>query len=78
MGAARYVRGRRQLNTRDLKTYIRVALSGEPPTFQSETLGPEERAAETMAVQLRRAEGIDRAAFRMQTGFDLEQRRIRC
>ena len=72
MGAARYVRGRRELNTRDLKTYIRRALSGEPATFQSEELGPEERARETMAVQLRRAEGIDRAAFRVQTGFDLE------
>jgi len=72
MGAARYVRGRRELNTRDLKTYIRRALSGEPATFQSEELGPEERARETMAVQLRRAEGIDRAGFRMQTGFDLE------
>lgn len=72
MGAARYVRGRRELNTRDLKTYIRRALSGEPATFQSEELGPEERARETMAVQLRRAEGIDRAGFRVQTGFDLE------
>ena len=72
MGAARYVRGRRELNTRDLKTYIRRALSGEQPTFQSEELGPEERARETMAVQLRRAEGIDRASFRVQTGFDLE------
>ena len=72
MGAARYVRGRRELNTRDLKTYIRRVLSGEPATFQSEELGPEERARETMAVQLRRAEGIDRAAFRKQTGFDLE------
>jgi oxygen-independent coproporphyrinogen III oxidase len=72
MGAARYVRGRRELNTRDLKTYIRRVLSGERATFQSEELGPEERARETMAVQLRRAEGIDRAAFRSQTGFDLE------
>ena len=72
MGAARYVRGRRELNTRDLKTYIRRVLSSEPATFQSEELGPEERARETMAVQLRRAEGIDRAAFRTQTGFDLE------
>ena len=72
MGAARYVRGRRELNTRDLKTYIRRALSGEPATFQSEELGPEERARETMAVQLRRAEGIDRAAFRAADGFDLE------
>ena len=31
-----------------------------------------ERARETVAVQLRRAEGIDRAAFRTQTGFDLD------
>ena len=73
MGAARYVRGRRELNTRDLKTYIRRALSGEPATFQSEELAAEERARETMAVQLRRAEGIDRAAFRVQTGFELEE-----
>ncbi len=72
MGAARYVRGRRELNTRDLNAYLRRVLSGEAATFQSEELGPEERARETMAVQLRRAEGIDRAAFRIQTGFDLE------
>jgi oxygen-independent coproporphyrinogen III oxidase len=72
MGAARYVRGRREVNTRDLKAYIRKALSGEPATFQSEELGPEEGAKETMAVQLRRSEGIDRAAFRAQTGFNLD------
>ena len=72
MGAARYVRGRRELNTRDLTTYIRRCLSGEPATMQSEELPPEERARETMAVQLRRSEGIDRAAFRLQTGFDLD------
>jgi oxygen-independent coproporphyrinogen-3 oxidase len=72
MGAARYVLGRRELNTRDLRGYIRRVLSGEPATFQSEELGPAERARETMAVQLRRAEGIDRAAFRVQTGFDLD------
>jgi oxygen-independent coproporphyrinogen-3 oxidase len=72
MGAARYVAGRREVNTRDLHTYIRNALSGESPTFQSEELPPEERARETMAVQLRRAAGIDRAAFREQTGYDLD------
>ncbi len=72
MGAARYVRGRRELNTRDLQRYIRLALSGESVTWQSEELPPEERARETMAVQLRRAEGIDRTAFRTQTGFELE------
>jgi oxygen-independent coproporphyrinogen-3 oxidase len=72
MGAARYVRGRREVNTRDLRSYVRRALSGEPATFQSEELAPEERARETMAVQLRRAEGIDRPAFRVQTGYDLD------
>jgi oxygen-independent coproporphyrinogen III oxidase len=72
MGAARYVMGRREVNTRDLRGYVRKALSGEPATFQSEELGPEERARETMALQLRRAPGIDRAAFRAQTGFGLD------
>jgi oxygen-independent coproporphyrinogen-3 oxidase len=72
MGAARYILGKRELNTRDLNTYIRRTLSGEPATFQSEELGPLERAKETMALQLRRCEGIDRAAYREQTGFDLD------
>ena len=72
MGAARYVLGRRELNTRDLQLYIRQALSGESATWQAEELPPEERARETLAVQLRRAEGIDRVAFRTQTAFDLD------
>ncbi len=72
MGAARYVLGRRELNTRDLHAYIRQTLAGEPATFQSEELEPTERARETMAVQLRRADGIDRAGFLTQTGFDLD------
>jgi oxygen-independent coproporphyrinogen-3 oxidase len=72
MGAARYAHGRRELSTRDLGTYMRRVLAGESPVFQSEELSPEERARETMAVQLRRAEGIDRPAFRAQTGFDLD------
>jgi oxygen-independent coproporphyrinogen-3 oxidase len=72
MGAARYVQGRREINTRDLHGYIRKALSGEPAAFQSEELSPQERARETMAVQLRRAEGIDRESFAAQTGFALE------
>jgi oxygen-independent coproporphyrinogen-3 oxidase len=73
MGAARYVLGRRELNTRDLRGYLRRALSGESAVFQSEELPPAERARETMAVQLRRAEGIARPAFRDQTGFDLDE-----
>ena len=73
MGAARYVGGRRELNTRSLDGYIRKVLSGESPTFQSECLPPRERALETVAVQLRRAEGVGRGRFREQTGFDLDE-----
>src|SRR5207248_2600028 len=63
MGAARYVNGRREMNTRSLAGYIQRALAGEPTTFQAEELTSEERARETMVVQLRRVEGIDREAF---------------
>jgi oxygen-independent coproporphyrinogen-3 oxidase len=73
LGAARYIEGRRELNTRSIPDYIRKTLAGESPTFQSEKLEPVERARETMALQLRRAEGIDRQGFRHQTGFRLDE-----
>jgi putative oxygen-independent coproporphyrinogen III oxidase len=72
LGAARYVDGRRELNVRSFPDYVRRALAGEPTAFQSEVLPPRERARETMALQLRRAEGVNRRAFREQTGFDLD------
>jgi oxygen-independent coproporphyrinogen-3 oxidase len=72
VGAARYVRGCREVNTRDLQGYLRRALADEPAAFQSETLAPEERARETIGLNLRRAEGIHRPSFRHQTGFDLD------
>lgn len=73
VGAARYVNGVRELNTRDTKLYVKKVLTGEVPTFQSETLAPRDRAFETIGTQLRRAEGIGRERFRVQTGFDLEE-----
>jgi oxygen-independent coproporphyrinogen-3 oxidase len=72
VGAARYVKGCREVNTRSLEGYLRKALAGEPAAFQSETLAPEERARETISVQLRRAEGVQRPGFARQTGFDLD------
>jgi len=72
VGAARYVMGRRELNTRNTQEYIRRMLSKETPTFQSEELPPEERARETFAVQLRRGDGIDREQYWRQTGFHLD------
>ena len=73
LGAARYVLGRREVNTRDLRGYIRKAQTGESVTQQAEELPPRERARETIAVQLRRAEGIDHLAFARQTGFELSE-----
>jgi oxygen-independent coproporphyrinogen-3 oxidase len=72
MGAARYIEGRRELNTRNLHTYLSRVLAGQPATLQSEMLEPEERARETLALQLRRSEGIHRLRFREQTGLDLD------
>ena len=72
MGAARYVDGVRELNTRDLQTYIHRLQKGESPTFQSECLPPRERAVETIVVQLRRAGGVNRTDFELQTGFSLD------
>ncbi|HJZ53496.1 MAG TPA: coproporphyrinogen-III oxidase family protein [Gemmataceae bacterium] len=73
VGAARYVGGVRELNVRDTKLYVKRVLSGESSTFQSECLGPQDRAFETIGTQLRRTEGIDRARFHEQTGFDLDE-----
>jgi oxygen-independent coproporphyrinogen-3 oxidase len=72
VGAARYVDGRRELNCRNTSDYIRRALAGESPTFQSEMLPPEESARETLAVQLRRGDGVDRRQFCGRTGFDFD------
>jgi oxygen-independent coproporphyrinogen-3 oxidase len=73
MGAARYIEGRRELTTRSIHEYIRKTMAGESATFQSEVLEPEERARETIALQLRRSDGIDRRAFCHQTGFELDR-----
>ena len=73
VGAARYVNGVRELNVRDTKLYIRKVLAGEPPAFQREELPPRARAFETLATQLRRADGIARPRFREQSGFELDE-----
>jgi oxygen-independent coproporphyrinogen-3 oxidase len=73
VGAARYVNGSRELNVRDTQVYLRKVLSGESPTFQSERLEPRDRAFETVAVQLRRMDGVERGDFRVRTGFELDE-----
>ncbi len=73
LGAARYVGGRREGNTRDLLGYLKKLEAGESPTQQAEELGSEDRARETAMLQLRRCDGIERAAFCRQTGYELDE-----
>ncbi len=73
LGAARYIRGVRSVNTRDLQGYLRRIEAGMPATGPSEKLAPEAQAHETAILMLRRvALGIDRHQFRQRTGFDLD------
>jgi oxygen-independent coproporphyrinogen-3 oxidase len=72
LGAARYVAGRREVNTRDLLGYLQKVGAGESPVQQAEELGPEERAKETAILHLRRARGLERLTFREQTGWELD------
>jgi oxygen-independent coproporphyrinogen-3 oxidase len=73
LGAARYIRGVRSSNTRDLPAYLRRIEEGREATGPTETLGPEARARETAVLMLRRTrQGLDRDDFRRRTGFDFE------
>ncbi len=72
LGAASYVEGVRRHNIRDLESYLRRALSGQPLHRDEECLPPRERAFETIGTKLRRREGIVGRRFQEQTGFVLE------
>ena len=74
VGAARYVRGIRSTNTRDLAAYLRRAGAGQSATGPHEELRPVDRARETAMLMLRRTQsGIERDDFQRRTGFDLDQ-----
>ncbi len=73
VGAARYLRGVRSVNTRDILAYLRRIESGEFATGPREELRPEERAKETAILMLRRIQiGIERDDFQQRTGFELD------
>jgi oxygen-independent coproporphyrinogen-3 oxidase len=74
LGAARYVRGIRSVNTRDLSAYLRRIEAGELATGPSEVLEPEARARETAVLMLRRTvQGINRDDFQIRTGYCLDR-----
>jgi oxygen-independent coproporphyrinogen III oxidase len=73
LGAARYVRGVRSSNTRDLPAYLRRIEDGVEATGPTETLVPEARARETAVLMLRRTVlGLERGDFLRRTGFDID------
>jgi oxygen-independent coproporphyrinogen III oxidase len=73
LGAARYIRGVRSTNTRDLLAYLRRVESSEPATGPVEELSAEGRARETAILMLRRIRwGIERDDFMERTGFNLD------
>jgi oxygen-independent coproporphyrinogen-3 oxidase len=73
LGAARYLHGRRSVNTRDLMSYLNRIEAGEPTAGPTEQLDPEARARETAILMLRRTQlGLDRKDFTTRTGFDID------
>jgi oxygen-independent coproporphyrinogen III oxidase len=73
LGAARYIQGRRSVNTRDLSAYLRRIEAGLSAEGPREELDPEKEARETAILMLRRAaRGIDRLEFSQRTGFELD------
>lgn len=73
VGATRYIRGARAMNTRSLANYLGRIREDRPATIQSETLAPIDLARETISTQIRRVEGISRSQFQSQTGFELDE-----
>jgi oxygen-independent coproporphyrinogen III oxidase len=74
VGAARYIRGVRSVNTRDLPSYLRRVETEADPTGPREELSAEARARETAILMLRRIKtGIERDDFKTRTGFDLDE-----
>lgn len=65
--------GARWGNVRTLEAWADVVSRGWTPVEFEERLSPEKHARETLVFSLRRLDGVDAAAFRAATGFDLEE-----
>lgn len=65
--------GVRFCNVRDLEAYCEKLEAGTHPVDEQERLAPEEKARETLVMQLRLLEGISFDAFEQQTGFSVDE-----
>ncbi|MDQ2675115.1 MAG: radical SAM family heme chaperone HemW [Chloroflexota bacterium] len=64
----------RSWNTRDLDAYLAAVEAGERPLADQETLDDATRAFEAIALGLRRVDGLSRAAFATEFGYDPVER----
>src|SRR5262249_15616695 len=71
-GAARYLNGRRETNIRSVLGWLSRIERGDSPIADAEELEAEHRARELLFLGLRRGEGVGRAVFRQQSGFELD------
>jgi oxygen-independent coproporphyrinogen-3 oxidase len=69
-GAYSYVDGSRSANCASVEKYIEMMDVEGAAVVSRETLSPEDRARETAFLMLRTRDGIDKAAFQHETGFD--------
>lgn len=71
-GAARFDGRTRITNHRSTTTWMAKVLAGDDFTGDVDRMTDEQAARERIVVGLRRRDGLDRAAFRAASGFDLE------
>ncbi len=72
-GAARYVRGRREVNHRSTTTWMNRVLAGKSPVAECETLDPENRAREALVLAMRCLPGVSLQPFADRFGFEVPQ-----
>ncbi len=70
-GAASFLAGERRVNHRSPFTYVKRLLSGQSPVQESERLGAEDRARESLVFGLRRLEGVQLEEFARRTGHQV-------
>ena len=72
-GASRFVDGIRETNHGSVTGYIKRIESGNSPANQTERLAPAASAIERLVIGLRRIDGVDKATFARETGYDVDQ-----
>jgi oxygen-independent coproporphyrinogen III oxidase len=71
-GAARFDGRTRITNHRSTTTWIAKTLAGDDATGDVDAMTAEQAARERIVVGLRRRDGVDRAAFREASGFEID------